>query len=286
MEENQQNIMSGRFEDEAAEATGVAVIVGASSGIGYHTALKLLSTGWKVYNLSRNASRDDRVINIAVDVEKAGSVNLAMGELLYKEPKIDVLIYSAGYSMAAPVEHVRQKDVETLFKVNYFGALKIAQKIIPAMRKSGGGRMIFISSMASKLPVAFDSYYSSSKAALDMLAKGLALELEPYNIKVTSVQPGGTSTRFTYKRNVYEPQNVGDYADRLNKAVKTLEKIEQEGMTPVAVAEEIVRVVQMKNPPATYACGIKNKTYKVMQKLLPERLVDYLNKQQYTTDQS
>ena len=259
----------------------VALIVGGSTGIGYHTSIKLLEKGYTVYNLSRGKSDLDAVINLSADVERGEEIEAAIDGLGQKEGRLDLLVYSAGYSMAAPVEHVKLKDVYRLFEVNYFGALKTVKRALPVMRESGGGRIILVSSMGGVMPIAFDSFYSSSKAALDMLARGLSLEVEPFGIYVTSVQPGGVATRFTFKRNIYKESEVGDYADAMRQATVSLEQMEQGGMTPMDVAEEIVSIAHAKNPPVTAAIGLKNKTFKFAQKILPEKFADSLNKNMY-----
>lgn len=259
----------------------VAIVVGGSSGIGYHTALKLFESGYIVYNFSRTKADFDGIASMTVDVEQSETIERAVNDVAQKEGRIDVLVYSAGYSMAAPVQHAKQKDVRRLFEINYFGALETVQCVLPVMRDSGGGRIILISSMGGVMPIAFDSFYSSSKAALDMLAKGLNIEAEPFGIRATSVQPGGVATRFTFKRNVYSENDVGDYADALRKATIKLEQTEQGGMKPEDAAEDIMKIINAKNPPATKAIGIKNKSFKLAKKLLPERLADSINRNMY-----
>lgn len=259
----------------------VALIVGGSTGIGYHTSIKLLEKGYCVYNLSRGKSECENIVNLCADVEKDAELNAAIENLRQKAGRLDLLVYSAGYSMAAPVEHVKLKDVYRLFEVNYFGALKTVKKSLPLMRAAGGGRIIFISSMGGVMPIAFDSFYSSSKAALDMLARGLNMEVNPFGIYVTSVQPGGVATRFTFKRNIYPESECGEYASALRAATVSLEQTEQGGMDPMAVADEIVSIAQSKNPPVTAAIGLKNKTFKLAQKVLPEKFCDSINKNMY-----
>ena len=179
------------------------------------------------------------------------------------------------------MEYAKPKDVYRLFEVNYFGALRTVQKVLPYMKASGGGRIVFVSSMGGVFPIAFDSFYSSSKAALDMLARALAIETEPLGIYVTSLQPGGVATKFTYKRNVYPYEEVGEYADRMKIAVDILGETEQNGLDPETVADEIVSVIHAKKPPVTAAVGIKNKAFKLAQKILPERIADTMNKNMY-----
>ena len=141
----------------------------------------------------------------------------AIGEAAAAEGgELYALVYCAGFSMAAPIEYADEKDYHYLFDVNYFGAVRAVQCAVPFM-KERGGRIVLVSSMGGLFPVAFDSFYSSSKAAVDMLVKSAALELEPYGIRVCSVQPGGTSTAFTFKRKIYGDAENGEYASSFGR---------------------------------------------------------------------
>lgn len=259
----------------------IVLIFGASSGIGLAAAKKLATEGAVVYNASRTPCPEQNIYNITCDVSQHDSVESAISQVIKAHNKIDILIYSAGFSMAAPLEHVMEEDYRYLFEVNYFGALRAAKTVIPFMRENLYGRIIFISSIGGILPIAFDGFYSSSKAALNMLARELSIELKPYNIFVTSVMPGGTATRFTFKRKVYPSDSIGDYDHNLNKAVISLANIEQGGMPSDLVAETVIKVLKKKNPAPVIASGISNKSYALMDKVFPSRLIRYFNSSVY-----
>jgi len=152
--------------------------------------------------------------------------------------------------------------------------------VVPYMCKHGG-RIILIGSLGGDMPIPYDSFYSSSKAALDMLAKELRVELKPYKISVTSVRPGGTATGFTFKRKVYSDTENGGYSKGVNKAVAALNNMEQGGMSAVAVADCIVNAVRSESPPITLSCGGKNKGVMLVNRLLPERFVSMINARSY-----
>lgn len=257
-----------------------AVIVGGSSGIGLEVAAKLASLGYRTVNISRSGCPSERILSVSADVAQGSELEEAIKSVGESAERIDVLIYSAGFSMAAPVEYAKEKDYRYLFEVNYFGALRSVQAALPFMKESGG-KIFFISSVGGTLPIPFDSFYSSSKAALDMLAKELRVELKPYKISVTSVRPGGTATGFTFKRKVYSDSENGGYYRGVNKAVAALGNKEQGGMSAVAVADCIVNAVSSDDPPITLNCGGKNKGAVLVSRLLPERLVSALNARSY-----
>lgn len=254
-----------------------AVVIGGSSGIGKEVCARLLGQGYTVYNASRRENDNKSVINLDVDVSKAGQLEKVFGVL----PCPDVVVYSAGFSMAAPIEYVEESDYRYLFEVNYFGLLKTVQLCAKPMRESGSGKIIAVSSMGGVMPIAFDAYYSSSKAAVDMLIKEANIELNPYNVFLTAMRPGGTATRFTFKRKVYPEQDVGVYGDRLNKAAVALADIEQSGMTAGEVADCILNVVESKKPPQTVSAGLVNKSLSFAKRLLPDSVSALINKNTY-----
>ena len=253
------------------------LIIGASSGIGYETALKLIGRNYNVVNISRTPCPLERVKNYAADVTVGTTLEKAIKSVAEKTDRLCALVYCAGFSMAAPLEYADPKDYRYLFEVNYFGALRAMQAVVPYMKKRGG-KIVLISSMAGLFPVAFDGFYSSSKAALDMLAKSADIELSPFNIRVTSVQPGGTSTSFTFKRKIYSEEDNKDYSSRVNKATAALANMEQGGLNAGEVAKLVADVIAMKKPPCEIQCGKKNKFYSFVGRVLHENLSLYLNK--------
>ena len=257
------------------------IIVGASSGIGYETALRLIGRGYSVSNISRTPCSLDRVHNYRADVSAGSSLEKAIKEAAAAEgDELYALVYCAGFSMAAPIEYADEKDYRYLFDVNYFGAVRAIQGAVPFM-KERGGRIVLVSSMGGLFPVAFDSFYSSSKAAVDMLVKSAALELEPHGIRVCSVQPGGTSTAFTFKRKVYSDEENKEYAEKVKLATSVLADMEQGGMSAGEVARSVADAVCGKNPPLLLQCGGWNKFCAVAKRVLPDKTTQYINKKMY-----
>ena len=256
-----------------------AVVVGGSSGIGYETCLRLANRGWNVVNVSRTPCKSAKVTNIQADAADGVALADAIKKAAGKNG-ISLLIYSAGFSMAAPIEFAKEEDYKYLFEVNFFGALRAIQATVPQMKKNGG-RIILIGSLGGALPIVFDSFYSASKAALEMLCRAAYSELKPYNIKVTGVLPGGTCTGFTFKRKVYNESETGGYSGSMNKAVAALANMEQSGMSPSAVAEIICNLVKMDNPPVIKICGAKNTVYRLFSRVMPEKVTLNLNERMY-----
>lgn len=256
-----------------------AIVVGGSSGIGFETCRRLANRGWNVVNVSRTPCKNAKVTNIQADAANGAEFAAAIKKAAGKNG-ISLLIYSAGFSMAAPIEYAKEEDYKYLFEVNFFGALRAIQLVIPHM-KSNGGRIILIGSLGGALPISFDSFYSSSKAALEMLCRAAYSELKPYNIKVTGVLPGGTATGFTFKRKVYTDKETGSYTPSVNKAVAALANMEQSGMSASAVAEIICNLTTVDNPPVIKICGAKNTMYRLFSRIMPEKMTLNINERMY-----
>lgn len=257
-----------------------AIVVGGSSGIGFEICLKLIGNGWDVINISRTPCKIENVTNEIADVVSGTAFTDTIEREGKKRISIDLLIYSAGFSMAAPIEYAKESDYRYLFDVNFFGALKAMQAVIPYM-KTHGGKIILVGSLGGELPILFDAFYSASKAALEMLAREAYLELKPYNIKVTAFLPGGTRTEFTFKRKIYSEDENKTYSKNLKRAVDALADIEQNGMPPFKVADDIYNIVLSDKPPVIRASGFKNSAYRIMSHVMPEKVTLYFDDRMY-----
>ena len=256
-----------------------AVVVGGSSGIGCETCLRLVNRGWNVVNISRTPCKSVKVVNVTADVSVGDELVDAIKSACEKYA-VSALVYSAGFSMAAPIEYARESDYKYLFDVNYFGALKAVQAVIPAFKKKGG-RINVVGSLGGDLPVSFDSFYSSSKAALEMFCRSAYSELKSYGIKVTGLLPGGTATAFTFKRKVYTEEENKSYSGKVNRAVAALANMEQGGMSASSVAEIIYNLLITDNPPVIKTCGTKNKMFRLFSRVMPEKVTLRINERMY-----
>ncbi len=256
-----------------------AVVVGGSSGIGFETCQKLVNRGWNVVNISRTPCKNSKVHNIAADAAAGTALSDAIRGVSEKY-NISALIYCAGFSMAAPIEYAKESDYRYLFDVNYFGALQCMQTVIPLF-KNKGGRIVLVGSLGGDFPISFDCFYSSSKAALEMLCRAAYCELKPYNIKVTGLLPGGTATNFTFKRKVYPDEENKSYSGNVNRAVAALANMEQSGMPPSDVAEMIYNLLTTDKPPVIKICGVKNTVLRFVSRVMPEKVTLKINERMF-----
>ncbi len=267
-------------EERAAPPRKTAIVVGGSSGIGRETAIKLVGRGYRVFNISRTPFKGERVRTVTADAAQEGELKKAIVTIGEEAEAVDLLVYSAGFSMAAPLEHAKSNDYRYLFEVNYFGAIEALRACTPYLKKRGG-RAVLVGSLGGDLPIPYDGFYSSSKAALAMLARESDLELRQSGVRVSAVLPGGTSTDFTFARRVYGEEESKDYSPSVKRASAALANMEQGGMAPSLVADAILKLAERRNPPTVAAAGGKNTLARYMYKMLPERFTDWVVRKKF-----
>lgn len=249
------------------------VIVGGSSGIGLALVQNLKND--RIVNISRTPCPVSGVVNIQADVTNLKSLRAAFGKL----DAIDVLVYCAGMSLAAPIEFITEDDLKSIFDVNIIGAIECIKLAMPNLRKSEIGRIILLSSSGGIAPIPFDGFYSATKSGLIALASSVRLESD---ILSTAVIIGGTKTQFTFKRKIYT--DCGIYDTKLKAASDALIKIEQTGYEADFTARKITKIINSSDPPVTIAIGAKNKLMCALYKVLPEKIKLYALKKLYNID--
>ena len=156
----------------------------------------------------------------------------------------------------------------------------MCRAVLPYMRKAGNGKIINLSSVAATIPIPFQTFYSASKAAINAYTMALANEVRPYHIHVCAVMPGDIHTHFTTAR---KKTVTGDaaYDERLCRSVAKMEKDEQNGMDPKAVAHVLVRIAKKKRTKPLFTIRWDYRLFVLLSKLLPARLLNILIYQLY-----
>lgn len=250
----------------------VAVVTGGSSGIGRCTAEFFVQAGLTVYELSRGGEDRGGVIHLTADVTDDASVTAAMGEIIGREGRIDILVNNAGYGISGAVEFTDVAQAQRQMDVNFFGAVRATHAVLPHMRRQGSGSIVCISSVAAPVPIPFQTYYSVSKAAIDVFARALRLEVAPFGVSVCTVMLGDTKTGFTAVRSkLHEGDEV--YGGRISRSVAMMEKDEQSGMPPESAARAVVNAALKKKTRPLIVVGAKYKLFVMLSRLLPSALV-------------
>jgi NAD(P)-dependent dehydrogenase (short-subunit alcohol dehydrogenase family) len=220
----------------------VVLITGASSGIGLACANLFKTRGDKVYGANRTP-----------DVRSDASVSTAVADILSREGRIDILVNNAGIAIAGSVEDTSVEQAKDQFEVNFFGVLRVCQAVLPAMRSQGAGYIVNIGSIAGQVAVPYQGLYSASKFALEGLTESLRMETRHLGIKVVLIEPGDHRTNLTANRRKSTPSPP--YADRFHRAIRQMEKDEQNGPDPAGIARLIGRIVSKPKPRLRYTIG-------------------------------
>ncbi|MBN3777263.1 oxidoreductase [Burkholderia sp. Ac-20345] len=175
----------------------VAIVTGASSGIGTAVAKKLAERGWRVFGTARNLAKAPSLPGvefIEMDVSDDDSVQRGVRQVIERSGYIDVLINNAGTSLLGAMEEASIDQVKTLFETNVFGAFRVTQAVLPHMRTQRSGRIVNISSVLGFIPGPYLGHYTSSKHALEGLSESLDHEVRKFGVRVAIVEPAYTRT--------------------------------------------------------------------------------------------
>jgi NAD(P)-dependent dehydrogenase (short-subunit alcohol dehydrogenase family) len=254
-----------------------AIVTGGSSGIGAAAARALVNSGYSVYAISRHKPdiKAEAVTYISADVTNEAEIKLIFKEIAEAAGGIDLLVSCAGTGISGALEFIKAEEARRQLDVNFIGSYIAAKTVIPYMRAKGGGRIIFVSSVAAFAALPFQLFYSASKAAINSMVLALANELKRFNISVCSVLPGDTKTGFTAAR-LKEQEGDGLYGGAIGRSVSKMEKDEQNGGSPEVIGKYIGRLAGKKRVRYFYTIGLANKLIVFLGRFLPYRLSNWI----------
>lgn len=230
----------------------VAVITGATSGIGLTTARLLIEKGYTVYGIARRAYSGNDFVCYSADVCDYDAVDEILCDIVAKEGGIDIFVNNAGIGIAGSTEEISAENIKKISDVNLTATMVLCGKAA-ALMKERGGKIVNVSSVGGVMPLPYQAAYSATKAGVEVFSRALSNELKPYNIKVTAVLPGDTKTGFTAAR-VSEGESCA-----ARRSVAKMERDESRGKSPECVAKVIYKVIKRKNPPLRVSVGFISK---------------------------
>jgi NAD(P)-dependent dehydrogenase (short-subunit alcohol dehydrogenase family) len=254
----------------------VALVTGASAGIGLACANRLAAAGWTVTGASRRGTGGPGWAGLRMDVDDDQSVQAGVGQLQQQHGRIDALVAAAGWGIAGAAEHTSIDEAKAQFETNFWGCVRTTQAVLPLMRAQGGGRIALISSIGGVIGIPFQAFYSASKFALEGFAEALAYEVAPFGVQVTLVQPGNFRTDFTASRKLAAASvEAPGYAAAQAKAIELMERDEQNGAAPESVATVVLRILTERRAPRRVSVGKANERVGLVAKrILPFRLFE------------
>ena len=254
----------------------IALVTGASSGIGKATAERLATAGYKVYGTSRRGAQTGqlRFRMLPLDVTSDESVKAAVGELIRLEGRIDLLVNNAGFGVApAGAEESSIDQARSIFETNFFGIVRMTRAVVPYMRKQGGGRVINIGSVLGFLPMPYGALYAATKHAIEGYSESLDHELRTRGIRVSVIEPAYTQTPFD--ANFLEPDAKLDEYREVRAAVsKRVKEVMATAEQPGVVADVVLRAASAAHPKLRYTAGPLANRLRLLRRFLPAGLVD------------
>jgi NAD(P)-dependent dehydrogenase (short-subunit alcohol dehydrogenase family) len=254
----------------------IALVTGASSGIGKATAERLSAAGYTVYGTSRRATRADQqpFAMLSLDVTQDESADAAVAEVIRREGRIDLLVNNAGFSVApAGAEESSVAQAQAIFDTNFFGMIRMIRAVVPHMRRQGSGRIINIGSVLGFLPMPYGALYAASKHAVEGYSESLDHELRTRGIRVSVIEPAYTRTQFD--ANFLEPDSKLDEYREIRAAVaeKTKQLVEA-GDKPGVVADVVLQAARAARPRLRYTAGGRARGLQFLRRFAPARLLD------------
>ena len=263
----------------------VALVTGASSGIGEATARKLHSEGFTVYGAARRTDRlqklaTDGIRPLAMDVTDEASIKAGLAAIIEGSGRIDVLVNNAGYGSYGAIEDVEMDEAKRQFEVNVFGAMNLARLALPHMRQQRSGTIVNITSMGGKIYTPLGGWYHGTKYALEALSDCLRLEVAPFGINVVVIEPGGIATEWggIAADNLDKTSGQGAYREQAKAVSSSLrsEANANRNSPPSVIADAIAKAVTSSRPKTRYAVGFGAKPLIAAGKLLSDRQFDAL----------
>jgi short-subunit dehydrogenase len=255
----------------------VALVTGASSGIGREIATLLVERGFSVLGTSPTPQdlgalqRVPGIKYLPLDLANQESIR----ECATAAGPIDVLVNNAGQSQAGPLEQLPMESIQRLFAVNVFGHIYLTQLCLPGMRERGGGSIVIVGSLMAEFPVPFQSTYAATKLALQGFAQALRMEVAPFGIKVVILQLGSFNTNLRFAREVVVPTN-SPYASTLAEVVRRMDLAGERGGHPRRVAEKVGKVLERRRPAPIYSVGGEAAALTFAKRLLGRRRIERL----------
>src|SRR3954465_9744857 len=254
----------------------IALVTGASSGIGEATAGQLATTGYKVYGTSRRAPKPGArsFEMLTLDVTSDASVEAVVSEVIGREGRIDLLVNNAGFSTApAGAEESSIEQTRSIFDTNFFGIVRMTRAVVPHMRRQGSGRIINIGSVLGFLPAPYMAFYAATKHAVEGYSESVDHELRTKGIRVSVIEPSYTRTQFDAhlleadsKIDEYRAARIA-VGKRVHEAVAAADQ-------PSVVAQVVLQAAEAARPKLRYTAGTGASRLRWLRRFAPAGVMD------------
>jgi short-subunit dehydrogenase len=254
----------------------IALVTGASSGIGEATAAQLATAGYKVYGTSRRAPKPGQrsFEMLTLDVTSDASVEAIINEVIRREGRIDLLVNNAGFSTApAGAEESSIEQTRSIFDTNFFGIVRMTRAVVSHMRRQGSGRIINIGSVLGFLPAPYMALYAATKHAIEGYSESLDYELRTKGIRVSVIEPSYTRTEFDAHL-LEADSKLDEYRAARASVGKRVREAVAAADEPSVVADVVLRAVTASHPKIRYTAGKGASRLRWLRRFAPARIMD------------
>ena len=254
----------------------IALVTGASSGIGEATAEQLATAGYKVYGTSRRGPKSGgrSFEMLTLDVTSDASVEAVVGEVMRREGRIDLLVNNAGFSTApAGAEESSIEQTRSIFDTNFFGIVRMTRAVVPHMRHQGGGRIINIGSVLGFLPAPYMALYAATKHAIEGYSESLDHELRTKGIRVSVIEPAYIRTQFDAHL-LEADSKLDEYRDARAAVGKRLQEAVAAADEPGIVAGVVLQAAAAARPKLRYTAGRGASRLRWLRRFAPAGVMD------------
>src|SRR5213083_2268944 len=254
----------------------IALVTGASSGIGEATAERLAKAGYKVYGTSRRGAQAGKrsFEMLTLDVTSDESVAGAVGDVIAAEGQIDLLVNNAGFGVApGAAEESSIAQARSIFETNFFGLIRMTRAVVPHMRRQGSGRIINIGSVLGFLPMPYGALYAATKHAIEGYSESLDHELRTRGIRVSVIEPAYTKTHFD--ANLLEPDaQLDEYREARAAVSRQLSAVLETADEPGVVADVVLEAARAARPKLRYTAGGLATRLRLLRRFAPAGALD------------
>ena len=261
----------------------VVLVTGASAGIGKATAIYLAQQGYKVYGAARRIEKMQEltpfgITPLALDVTQEDSITACVNHILSEAGSLDVLVNNAGFGSYGAIEDVPLKTARYQLEVNVFGAMRLTQLVLPAMRTNKYGKIVNVTSVGGKHAFPLGGWYHASKFALEGLSDSLRNEVKRFGIDVIVIEPGATKSEWgsIALDSLTQVSGHTAYQDLAAKTHQAFSQNEDQTPEPLVIAKLIKQGIEAKNPKTRYWGGYMASPLLFLGKILPDKLLDKL----------
>jgi NAD(P)-dependent dehydrogenase (short-subunit alcohol dehydrogenase family) len=257
----------------------IAVVTGASSGIGREAALALQARGATVFPVARRPMPDlarRGMTPLSLDLTDEAALTAGVDQILDQAGRIDILVNNAGYGSYGAIEDVDLAEARRQFEVNVFAAWRLTQLVLPPMIDAGHGRIVNVSSMGGQFAMALGGWYHATKYAIEALSDALRQEVRPLGVEVVIIEPGLVHTDWARVAadHLRQTSGLGRYAHLAHNFATGLEFATRFATDPAVIGQVIARAATTAHPRTRYRKGLGALPLTSLIALLPDRAFD------------